>query len=201
MKIAVIGNGNVGGTLGETWVRAGHDVVFGLRNEKSKPSPGANSAPVAKAIRDAEVVVLAVPWPAVPDVLGQFDDWPSKILVDCTNPLNNRLELTLGFSTSAGEQVASLAKSNKVVKAFNTTGFANMKNTHYGSKPITMFFATDDAAAQKVGEQLVRDAGFQPVYAGPLAQSRYLEPLAMLWISMAAKYGNGTDFAFTVVRR
>ena len=201
MKIAVIGSGNVGGALGKSWVRAGHQVVFGVRDEKSKLPPGASSAPVAKAIRDAEVVVLAVPWPAVHDVLRQFDDWPSKILVDCTNPLTSGLELALGFSTSAGEQVASLAKSNKVLKAFNTTGFANMANTDYGGKPITMFFATDDTEAQKAGEQLVRDAGFESVFAGPLKQSRYLEPMAMLWISMAVKYGQGSNFAFTVLRR
>jgi predicted dinucleotide-binding enzyme len=64
-----------------------------------------------------------------------------------------------------------------------------------------MFFASDDAAAKKVEEQLVRDAGFGPVFAGPLKQARYLEPMAMLWISMAVKYGYGRNFAFTVVKR
>ncbi len=202
MKITVIGSGNVGSALGQAWVRAGHEVVFGMRDEKSKPSlGGAKTARFDKAIRDAEVVVLAVPWPAVPDVLQRFDNWPSKIIIDCTNPLTAGLELAQGFNTSAAEQVASRSKSSKVVKAFNTTGYKNMENTKYGSKPITMFFATDDAAAQKVGEQLVRNAGFESVFAGPLKQARYLEPLAVLWISMAVKYGCGTDFAFTVVRR
>jgi 8-hydroxy-5-deazaflavin:NADPH oxidoreductase len=202
MKIAVIGSGNVGSALGKAWTRAGHEVVFGVRAEKAKGSAdGAKTAPVPQAIRDSEVVVLAVPWPAIPDVIKQFDNWPSKIIVDCTNPLTNELELAQGFNTSAGEQTASLAKSKKVVKAFNTTGAGNMENTKYDGKPITMFFATDDGAAQKVGEQLVRDAGFEPVFAGPLKQSRYLEPLAMLWISMAVKHGYGTNFAFTMVRR
>jgi 8-hydroxy-5-deazaflavin:NADPH oxidoreductase len=202
MRIAVIGSGNVGSTLGQAWARAGHEVVFGLRNEKSKPpAGGAKTASIAKAIRDSEVVVLAVPWPAIADVLKQFDNWPSKIIIDCTNPLTTGLELAQGFNISAGEQVASLAKSDKVVKAFNTTGFKNMENPKYGGKPITMFFATDDSAAQKVVELLVRDVGFEPVFAGPLKQARYLEPLAMLWISMAVKHGYGTDFAFTVVRR
>lgn len=202
MKIAVIGSGNVGSALGKAWTRAGHEVVFGVRDAKGTNSAdGSKTAPVPQAIRDSEVVVLAVPSQAVPDVIKQFDNWPSKILVDCTNPLTKDLELAQGFNTSAAEQTASLAKSAKVVKAFNTTGAGNMENTKYDGKPITMFFATDDAAVQKVGEQLVRDAGFEPVFAGPLKQARYLEPLATLWISMAVKYGYGTNFAFTMVRR
>lgn len=202
MKIAVIGSGNVGSALGKAWTRAGHEVVFGVRDAKGTNSTGGSkTAPVPQAIRDSAVVVLAVPSQAVPDVIKQFDNWPSKILVDCTNPLTKDLELAQGFNTSAAEQTASLAKSAKVVKAFNTTGAGNMENTKYDGKPITMFFATDDAAAQKVGEQLVRDAGFEPVFAGPLKQARYLESLAMLWISMAVKYGYGTNFAFTMVRR
>lgn len=203
MKIAVIGSGNVGGTLGRSWMKAGHPVVFGVRDEKTTSSvaTGANTAPMAQAIRRAEVVVLAVPWPAVPDVIAQLPDWSAKIIIDCTNPLTQKLELAVGFNTSGGEQVANLARNDKVVKAFNTTGFNNMENPTYAGKPISMFFCTDDPTAQKVGEQLVRDAGFEPVFAGPLKQARYLEPLALLWISMSIKGGYGRDFAFTLIRR
>lgn len=62
-----------------------------------------------------------------------------------------------------------------------------------------MLFCSDDAGARKTVEQLVRDVGFEPVFAGPLKQARYLEPLAVLWISMSQQQGR--DFAFAVVRR
>lgn len=199
MKIAVLGSGNVGGALGEAWVRAGHQVVFGTRDGAAPAIAGAKGASVAQAIRDAEVVVLAVPWAAVPDVLAQAKDWSGKILIDCTNPLGPGLELTLGFNTSGGEQVAGLAQGARVAKAFNTTGFNNMKSPKYGGRPVTMLFCSDDAGARKTVEQLVRDVGFEPVFAGPLKQARYLEPLAVLWISMSQQQGR--DFAFAVVRR
>ena len=199
MKIAVIGSGNVGGTLGKAWMRAGHDVVFGEANGRSRGISGARTAPVAQAIGEAEVVVVAVPWSAVPEVLPKARDWSGKVLIDCTNPIAAGFKLAVGFDTSAGEKVASLAPGAAVVKAFNTTGFGNMANPVYGGKPVSMFFAADDPAAQKVAEQLIRDVGFDPVFAGPLKLARYLEPMAMLWISMAQK--RGLDFAFNVVRR
>lgn len=200
MKIAVMGSGNVGGTLGNAWVRAGHDVTFGARDAaEGSETKGARSAPVAEAVREAEVVVLAVPWAAVPDVIKQGGDWKGKILIDCTNPIGPGFELAVGHNTSAGEQVASLAAGARVAKAFNTTGFGNMHNPVYGGKPVTMFYASDDPAAQKAAEQLVRDVGFEPVFAGPLKVARYLEPLAMLWIGLTPRLS--LDFALTVVRR
>jgi predicted dinucleotide-binding enzyme len=200
MKIAVIGDGNVGGALGDAWARAGHEVVFGVRDVNKAPAAGSRkTAPTAQAIRDAEVVALAVPWAAVPDVIKQFDGWSKKVLLDCTNPIAPGMELAVGLNTSGGEQVASLAKSASVVKAFNTTGFGNMQNPIYAGKPVSMLFCTDDEAAQKIGERLIRDVGFEPVFAGPLKLARYFEPLAMLWISMTPKLG--LNFAFTLVRR
>jgi len=143
--------------------------------------------------------LMAVPWSAVPDVLGQVKDWAGKTLIDCTNPLGAGLELIVGLSTSGGEQVASLAKGARVVKAFNTTGFGNMKNPKYAGRAVTMFYATDDAGAAKIAEQVIRDVGFEPEFAGPLRQARYLEPLAALWISLTPRLGR--DFALTIVKR
>lgn len=200
MKIAVIGSGNVGGALGKAWVRAGHQVTFGTRGGMSDASiPGASNATVEDAIRNSEVVALAVPWAAVPEVIGQARDWTGKILIDCTNPITPEFELALGFNTSGGEKVASLARGARVVKAFNTTGFKNMENPRYDGRPATMLFSTDDPAAQSVVEKLIRDVGFEPLFAGPLKQARYLEPLAMLWISLTPRLG--LEFAFNLAHR
>jgi predicted dinucleotide-binding enzyme len=201
MKIAVLGSGNVGGALGGGLARAGHQVIFGVRGGagEAPPVPGSSTNRVKEAIQASEVILMAVPWGAVPDVLGQVKDWAGKTLIDCTNPLGAGLELIVGLNTSGGEQVASLAKGARVVKAFNTTGFGNMKNPKYAGRAVTMFYATDDAGAAKIAEQVIRDVGFEPEFAGPLRQARYLEPLAALWISLTPRLGR--DFALTIVKR
>lgn len=171
-----------------------------MRSVADKPAiEGARTASIADAVRDSEVVVLAVPWVAVGEVIKQGGNWSGKILIDCTNPIGPGFELSVGFNTSAGEEVARLAKGARVAKAFNTTGFGNMANPKYNSGPVTMLFCTDDPAARQITEQLVRDVGFAPQFAGPLKLARYFEPLAMLWISLSQQLGH--DFAFNVVRR
>lgn len=119
--------------------------------------------------------------------------------MDCTNPIGPGFALGVGHTSSGGEQLAALAKQARVVKAFNTTGFGNMRNPIYGSRSASMFFATDDREARNTASQLIRDVGFDPVYVGPLNQARYLEPMAMLWITMTQEYGR--DFVFTMLRR
>ena len=199
MKIAVLGSGNVGSALGAAWVRAGHQVVFGVRDvAKGTEVKGASVATMPDAVRRAEVVALAVPWSAVSEVLKQCDT-SGKIVIDCTNPLSSGLQLVVGFNSSGGEQVAALAPKAKVAKAFNTTGYGNMENPNYGGKGLTMLFCTDHDDVKPALEKLVRDVGFAPEFAGPLKQARYLEPLAMLWITMSMQIGR--DFAFSLVRR
>jgi predicted dinucleotide-binding enzyme len=90
MQIGIIGAGNVGNALAAGWIGAGHDVTFGIRDPETPPSGGpahARYASVAMAMRGADAVVLAVPWPAVPDALASAGDLNGKLLIDCTNPL------------------------------------------------------------------------------------------------------------------
>jgi hypothetical protein len=118
-----------------------------------------------------------------------------KVVIDCTNPLAPDLGgLTIGHLDSAGEAVGRWAMGAKVIKALNTTGSGTMLNPRYGSESLSMFVCGDDADAKKLVTGLVAELGFEPVDAGELTQARYLEPLAMLWISMAYKYGNGPNF-------
>jgi hypothetical protein len=207
MKIAIVGSGNVGAALATGWLRAGHEVTFGVREEGGNARHvarelGAASAPLAEAAGAAEVLVLAVPWSAVPQTLAGCGDLHTKVLLDCTNPLLPDLAgLELGLTDSGAERVAALAQGARVVKIFNTTGAANMLAPAYGKQALTMFLAGNDAEAKHVAEHLARDLGFAPTDAGPLTAARLLEPLAMLWITLAYKQGLGTDFAITLVRR
>ena len=210
MKIGIIGAGSVGGTLGKAWAAKGHDIVFGVRDPHAKnvqdavkaTAGKARAASVKEATAQAEVVVLAIPWGATQDAIKAAGNLGGKIVIDATNPLKPDLSgLALGHTTSAGEEVARWAAGAKVVKAFNTIGAQHMANPRFGGQSASMFICGDDAAAKKTVATLAEALGFEPVDAGPLTQARLLEPLAMLWISMAYAYGHGANIAFRLLRR
>jgi len=210
MKIAVIGSGNVGGTLGKGWAERGHEVVFGVRKPSDQKltqlleatGGQARAASVKDAAAGAEVVALTVPWDAAQEALKNAGNLRGKILLDCTNPLKPDLSgLTVGYTTSGGEQVAAWASGARVVKIFNTTGFGNMANPAYPEGASMMLYCGDDAEAKKVAARLATDLGFEAYDAGPLAEARLLEPLALVWIHLAVFQKMGTGFAFHLIRR
>ena len=213
MNIGIIGAGNVGGTLGKAWADAGHKVKFGVRKPADdkvtslvqRCGAGASAGRVDEAAAFGSVVVLTTPWDGARSAVESAGNLSGKILVDCTNPVPlgaNLMEgLTLGHTTSAGEEVANWAKGAKVVKAFNTTGAGNMANPRFGADKSVMFIAGDDAQAKRTVVQLSNELGFETLDAGPLRQARLLEPLAMLWITLAFEQGLGPNFAFKIVRR
>ena len=203
MQISIIGAGNVGGALAAGWTKRGHHIVFGVRDPKKQDGPpaGARVASVREAAQLSDVIVLAVPWGAVPDAVNSAGDLTGKIILDATNPLLPDLSgLDTQPGSSGGEKVAELAHV-PVVKIFNTTGFPNMLNPDYNGERATMFYCGDDANAKNIAADLARDLGFDPVDAGPLSQARLLEPLALLWITLALKQGLGYNIAFKLMRR
>jgi NADPH-dependent F420 reductase len=208
MRIAILGTGNVGSALARGWSRRHHDVVLGSRDPTAERTQrrarelGLRIVLQAEAVREAEVVVLAVPWPAVQQTLHDCGDLRGRVLIDCTNPLTRDLAgLATDPERSAAERIATLARGARVVKAFNTTGAANLENPRYGGRGLAMLIAGDDAAAKETVMQLASDLGFEPVDFGTLDGARYLEPLAFVWIRLAYQCGLGTDFALDVVRR
>lgn len=209
MKIAVIGTGNVGGTLGRRWAEKDHSVTFGTRDVNSEKmqtllklaGPKARAASIDEAIKAAEVVALATPWPAVQPVAESLANWAGKILIDCTNPIAPGFQLALGTTTSGAEQVAAWAKGSRVVKAFNTTGWETMADPIYNGGPATMFICGDEAEAKAVVTGLARDLGFEVADTGPLSTARFVEPLAMVWIHLAIVQQQGRNIAFKIVKR
>src|SRR6266487_2237095 len=192
-RIAIIGAGSVGGTLGQAWLKHGEDVVWGLRNAadpKYAVLPKERVKPLADAVAGAEIVVITTPWSATEAAVKSLGSLAGKIVIDCTNPLGmgpDGLQLVLGFNTSAGEQVASWASGAFVFKTLNTTGAGNMaKAADYPVKPV-MLVAGDDAGKKPQVMELVGKLGFEPVDAGPLKNARLLEPFAMVWIDQAMK--------------
>lgn len=185
MKLAIVGNGNVGSGLAGAFARSGHDVVSVGQGDD-----------IAAAVGNAEVVVLATPYGAAADVANAAD-FSGKIVIDVSNPVTEDFSgLLVGHETSAAENIAALLPGATVVKAFNTV-FAQ----HYGNAlkiagtPIQTYVASDDDAARETVMQLATDIGLAPVSAGALKNARYLEPLGFMNIQFGYVLGMGVGIA------
>ncbi|MCA9647251.1 MAG: NAD(P)-binding domain-containing protein [Polyangiaceae bacterium] len=200
MRIAIIGTGQVGTTLGRAWANVGHEVVFGSRGSTS-PVVGSSVDTPAAAAAWADVVVLTIPWAAASQVVPALGDLQGKVLIDVTNPIGPGFVLTHGHDGSGAEQVAALATNARVVKAFNSTGLENMANPQYGPHRIFMPVAGDDGDAVSKVVQLAEQIGFDAYGFDSLRRARETEPLAMLWIKLALAWGNGRNIGFAVSRR
>lgn len=198
MRIGVLGSGRVGGTLGTAWAKRGHAVTFATRDPASEKAralvrdvPSARVAGLQETVDSSDLLVIAIPWNAVPEALGGLTRLEGKVLIDATNRFSPA-------SQSAGEDLAGLAPGSKVVKAFNTIGFDHMDSPQFSEQP-SMLIAGDDAAAKHQVMQLATELGFEAVDAGPLSSAGTLEALAKAWVGLSRVIGR--DFAFRIVRR
>jgi 8-hydroxy-5-deazaflavin:NADPH oxidoreductase len=205
MNISILGTGNMATGLAALFAKAGHRVTLGSRDaDKAKAvankiGNGISGAELAEAARNADLLVLAVPYDAAADVISAVGDLSGKTLVDITNPMTaDYSALTIGHTTSAAEEIQKLAPTAKVVKAFNTV-FASVLQTggNAAGRPVTVFVGGDDADARKTVAELAASAGLVPLETGGLASARYLEPVAGLNIALAYGLGLGTDIAPT----
>ncbi len=207
MNIAIIGAGSVGATLGRRWHDLGHSIRYGVRDESADKyqtlTDHASLHSNHEAASDAEIIVLATPWQATEAAISELGSaLDGKIVIDCTNPLEADLSgLTHGYGDSGGEQVARWAASARDVKALNTTGSNNMAEPEIDGIKTVMFVAGDDADARATVAGLTNELGFDTIEVGELASARLLEPLAMLWISMAFRFGMGREFGMAILRR
>ena len=210
MNIGVIGSGNVGGTLGRRWAQAGHTVVFSSRTPDSEQmkqltaesGPTSRAALLSDTVASSDILLLATPWPVTQQMLVSAGDLTGKILIDATNPLLPDLSgIELGTTTSGGERVADWARGSKVVKAFNSVGVTIMAAPNLQGAAAVLFYCGDDNEAKGKVHSLASELGFDAQDAGPLTQARLLEPLALLWVSLAFTRGFGPEFAFQLIRR
>lgn len=148
MKIAIIGAGNVGTSLGSGWAKAGHQIIYGVRNpqdEKARQlkaeAAGAEVTTYADAARAAEVVVISTRWGATEAAVRACGNLRGKTVIDVTNPLKPDISgLDCGFNTSGGEQVAQWANGAEVFKTMNQVGFNLMDHPEFrsGLKPVML---------------------------------------------------------------
>jgi predicted dinucleotide-binding enzyme len=196
MKIGIIGTGKMGTALGRRWAQAGHEVCFGSRDparaEAVAQTVGGNTrgGHYSDAVAFGEVLLLSVPWKATQEVVESLGSLQGKVLLECTNNVG-------GDDREAGttELVSQWAKDAKVVKAFNTIFYQVIEAEH---EPLTVFIVGDDDAKAKV-TPLVRDAGFDPLDAGPIDNSHYLDALARFIIHLGYQRGMGQHIAYKLV--
>lgn len=186
LKIGVIGSGRIGSALGGVWVKAGHQVMFSSRTIENDRKLAASLGPNARAgtpqeaAKFGDVVLVAVPYRAMPDLGKDIGDLvKGKIVIDPANPFPNRDGEIANWAREkgAGLATAELLPGARVVRAFNAIGHARMAEAHQSKGPrIGMPMAGDDAKAIEVASRLIRDIGYEPVLVGGLAMGKYLMP-------------------------
>lgn len=195
MNIAIIGKGNMGSALAKLAQQAGHSIFVASQDP---------TMPVLPAIQSADLIILAVPYGAAlalaedPVVRGAL---VGKTLIDITNPLApDYMSLTVGHTNSAGEEVARRLPGAKVVKAFNTI-FADVLNRRVAGSQVadTVLVASDYEDATRTVVGLANAFGLEAVDAGPLSNSRYLEPIVEQLIQLAYGKGRGSKIGFSLV--
>lgn len=206
MKISIIGSGNVGSALAQGFLKAGHQVYFGVRDVSSAKSEkasalisGAVFKSIEEACQSAEVIIITTPPEAVLSTIPQLGDVKNKIVVDATNSIRTKPE---PYAT-AFHAIKDLTKSERVVKCFNSTGFENMANPIYPNfGGLDMFCAGSDKESKAVVQKLTKDIGFAECWDfGGDDKVELLEKFALSWINLAIMQGHGRNLAFKVIKR
>ena len=197
MAITILGAGNMGSALAKQLARAGHQVRITSRDAAKARAvagavPGAAAVAAKEALAGSDVVVVATGYAEAVPALRSLGSLASTIVSDITNPVtSDYMGLTVGFSSSAAEEIAKAVPAAEVVKAFNTVFAQVLANgpAFAGGQVVPVYFAADRERAKQTAKELIESIGFKAVDAGSLKNARYLEPLAGLNIYFG--YGAG----------
>jgi predicted dinucleotide-binding enzyme len=198
LKIGIIGTGRIGGALARHWINAGHEVFMSSRHpEELEPlarelGPRAHVGTPREAAAFGSVVLVSVPYGAMPQIGTDFAaELAGKVIIDTSNPVERRdgAQAAEWNRRGAGVSTAEILKNDRVVRAFNCIPAASLaEQANRQPARIAIPIGGDDAAAIAITERLVRDAGFDPVMVGTLAESRQFDlgqPLAQGSLSAA----------------
>ena len=205
MHIAIIGTGNIGGTLAKRFADNNHSIYLGVRNAdefKGKELLSYSKNIVASTIQDAvskaEVIIVAVPAQFAHETAKSLGDVSGKIIIDTMNAVFMRPD---GFNNT-GEAILANCNSVDIVKCFNTTGFENILNPKYNNEGIDMYTAGSSERAVSIATQLAKEIGFDNVYHfGGNDKFNLIEQMAMCWINLAIIQKQGRDIAFKIIKR
>jgi NADPH-dependent F420 reductase len=194
MKVAIIGSGNVGKALASAASKAGHDVTIASRDaEKAKQAAHSTKASAAHtpqdAIKDSDLVVLAVPANKVDEVVMSLaDQLDGKVVIDVTNRLDMQNPAKNIDGTSMAEHIQQKLPNAHVVKAFNYSFASRMADPNVDGTRLDGFVAGDDEAAKKKTLEFVESVGYRPIDAGSLPMARALEAMGALIVHLQVKH-------------
>ena len=175
-NLSILGTGTMGQVIAAVATAGGHSVQQLGEGDLDTPVTG-------------DVVVLAVPYPALSDVIAQRgDQLAGRIVVDITNPLDFATfdSLVVPADSSAAAEIAAALPSSRVLKAFNTTFAGTLAAGTVGSLPTTVLIAGDDAEAKATLAEVVTSGGLKAIDAGALKRARELEAVGFLQLTLAA---------------
>jgi 8-hydroxy-5-deazaflavin:NADPH oxidoreductase len=211
MRVGILGSGLMGGKLGTIFARAGHEVVFSYSrsrqrlNKLARDARGdARAGTPREAAQESEAILLAVHWSRMRDVLKQAGDLSRKVIVTCSLPMNDAdTDLVVAHSSSGAEKLTKMIPKARVISAFNTVPSEVLFDV-YGSRRKarrpSLVYCGDDRKSKGVAARLIRDAGFDPVDAGPLRIARYTEPFGLLIAQLAYEGSGGPELAYRFER-
>ncbi|MDR3575881.1 MAG: NAD(P)-binding domain-containing protein [Anaerolineaceae bacterium] len=203
MKIGILGAGNIGGTLGAKWAKAGHTLQFGVRDANKAEvqrllkslGPKASASSLASAVDFAEVVVFAIPGTAMDETItANAKGLDGKIVIDTTNKIGAPLINSQAAFNSHAPQA-------RYYRAFNAYGWENFENPMYGNTPADLFFCGVDGEPRNQVEGLIKDVGMRPIYLGGPEQAGLVDSVLSLWFTLAVRQKMGRNFAFKVLTR
>jgi len=174
--VSILGTGNMGPAIAGVVEKGGNTVQLLGSNDTDQPVTG-------------DIVVLAVPYPAVSQILSERgDQLAGKVVVDITNPLNFETfdSLVVPADSSATAEIAAALPNSKVLKAFNTNFAATLASGTIADQPTTVLIAGDDAEAKSQLTDVVTAGGLRAIDAGALGRARELEAIGFLAITLAA---------------
>jgi predicted dinucleotide-binding enzyme len=186
MKIGIIGAGRIGGTLGEHWVKAGHEVFLSSRHPENlkeladRLGPRARAGTPREAAAFGDVIMIAVPYGALPEIGRDYaNEMRGKVVLNASNPIPRRDGPVAEEAQKKGAGIADaeLLPGVRVVRAFNTVGASAVRSeARRAGERIAIPLAGDDREALEIASRLVRDAGFEPVIVGGLVRAKEFHP-------------------------
>jgi len=201
MKIGILGAGNIGGTIGKQWAKAGHDIMFGVRTPESDAvktllnsiDGTASADTLSNAIAFGEAILIAIPGKTVEQVIiDNANAFAGKIIIDAANnmrqPVMNNLSVIQEHVPDA-----------KIYRAFNSLGWENFAQPEINGEVIDLFYCGTEGDTKAIMESLIQDVGLRPIYIGNLDTALLIDMLTSLWGSLAYGQGKGRRLGFKLI--
>lgn len=202
ITIAILGAGNIGGTLGQAWIAAGHQVAFGVRDPRSQKVQAyqketgttAKIGSVSEALAgNPDVVVLAVPGTAMDEtIIAHARQLDGRLIIDAANRPG-------GGPANSLATLQEQTPHARVYRAFNSLGWENLAHPQFAGVPADLFYCGPDGETRTALEQLIAEVGLRPIWVGGNEQVSLVDSVARLWITLAFGQQRGRHLAFKLL--